>query len=104
MFLSDNLDLKTIYEELSCIIHRWFKLGVLMGISYHKLKEFKREEEPLAAVIDYGLKGNIQKYPFTWKSIVKVLIKLKESGLASRLEKKYCQDVLSRIDDTGNAA
>lgn len=65
--------------------------------SSHKLKEFEQETDSLAALIYYGLKGNIEWSPFTWKSIVEALCSCRNSQrnsdlvtLAKRLKLKYC--------------
>ena len=85
----DSFDLKTIYNELSVVLYKWFQIGVKLGVPYHKLKEFEEEKDPLAAIIDYGLKGNIEGSPFSWKSIVEALKEI-DNSLARRIENKYC--------------
>ena len=65
-----------------------------MGIPLHKLKEFEEEDDPLAAAIDYWLRGNVESVPVNWKSIVDALKSghVDESGLAKRIASKYCSD------------
>ncbi len=84
---------------MDVVKYKWFKIGLQLGIHYHKLQEFKKEEDPLAAVIDYWLKGNVEKYPLTWESIV-IALKSIESGLAKRLKRKYCHEE-GKVDDAG---
>lgn len=81
--------------------YKWSKIGLQMGIPYHKLKEFEKEEDPLAAIIDYGVTGNIESPSFGWKSIVEALRKSDNCGLAKRLEHKYCQMESTNEDDSG---
>ena len=64
-----------------------------MGIAQHKLKEFEKENDPLAAIIDYWLKGNaVDGAPCSWQSIVAALQspQVDEIGLAAKIEGKHC--------------
>ena len=97
LFHPDRFDLRTIYNELAVVKYKWFKIGIQLNVPHHKLKEFEKEEDPLAAVFDYWLKGNVEGIPLTWTSIVTAL-ELSESGLAKRLKKKYCQEK-ENVDD-----
>lgn len=65
-----------------------------LGVPYHKLEEFKKEDDPLAAVIDYCLKGNVEGVPVCCESIVTALksTHVGEHGLAVKIGTKYCQE------------
>ena len=78
--------------ELGKVAHKWFKIGVQLGVPLHKLKEFEKEADPLSAVIDYWLNGNVEGVLISWKSIVAALESshVDETGLAHRISKKYC--------------
>ncbi len=53
--------------------YKWFEIGIQLGIPRHKLKWFRKEDDPLSAVIDYWLCGNVESVPLTWRSVVEVL-------------------------------
>ena len=76
---------------LSTAKHKWFEIGMQLGLPYHKLEEFKEKRDPLAAVIDYWLRLNVKDVPVTWRSIVDALKsdQVDESGLAKSIEEKY---------------
>lgn len=63
-----------------------------MGMPYHVLEEFKKELDPLAAVINYWLKGNVEEVQVCWLSIVETLKTphVMELGLAEKICAKYC--------------
>ncbi len=90
-FLAD-FDLKT---ELGGIKTQWVEVGIQLGIPRSKLLEFEEVRDPLSAVVDYCLKGNVSESAVTvsWQSIVKALKSrhVGESGLAEEIRKKYCQ-------------
>ena len=75
--------------------HKTDKIGVQLGIAYNKLRELQEESDPLAAAIDYWLKGNAKEgVPPSWQSVVAALrsTQVDESGLAGEIEKKYCSE------------
>ena len=78
--------------ELGEVTHKWFKIGIQLGISRGKLKEFEKEADPLSAVIDYWLDGNVEGIPVSWRSVVSALESshVDETGLANRISRKYC--------------
>ena len=85
--------MKTVCDELGTLKYKKFEIGVQLGIAYHKLKEFKKEPDPLAAAIDYWLKGNAKDgVPCSWQSIVAALRSpaVDEAGHAGKIEEKYC--------------
>ena len=87
------MNLKEVCEELGEVAHRWFKIGVQLGVPHHKLKEFEKEVDPLSAVIDYWLNGNAERVPVSWRSVAAALESsyVGETGLATRISRKYCQ-------------
>ena len=88
------LDLREVCNELGSVRHKSFNIGVELGTPPYKLDEFVDEcDDPLAAVIDYWLRGNAEKgLPISWQSIVAALRSplVNEDGLASAIEQKYC--------------
>lgn len=89
MFNTD-LNLKSVNNALLAIRTKWFDIGLQLGISRNKLLEFKDDPNPLSAVIDYWLKGNLD-VPVCWKSIVTAVKTEQETQLAEEINKKYCQ-------------
>ena len=87
----DSLSLKLVCEELKEVTYKWSKIGVQLGIPKYKLKEFKKEDDPLGEAVDYWLIGNVEGVPVSWRSVVEVLKSSGETGLAKRIKKKYCQ-------------
>ena len=72
--------------------YKWWDIGKKLHVPYHKLKEFEKEVDPLAAVINYWLNGNVKDVPVTWRSIVAALesSSVDERGLAKIIMDKYC--------------
>ena len=81
--------------ELGKIKYKWFEIGIQLGISYGKLKEFEKEVDPLSAIIDYWLNGNVKGDPVSWRSVVAALESshVDETGHADSIKKKYCQQL-----------
>ena len=72
--------------------YKWWDIGMKLRILYCKLKEFEKEANPLSAVINYWLNGNVKDVPVTWRSLVAVLESsiVDERGLAKTIMEKYC--------------
>ena len=70
--------------------YKWWDIGLKLHVPYYKLKEFEKEADPLAAVINYWLNGNVKDIPVTWRSIVAAL-GVEERSLAQTITRKYCQ-------------
>ena len=91
--------------ELGEVAHNWFKIGVQLGISHGKLKEFEKEVDPLSAVINYWLSDNVEdtEVPVSWKSIVAALKSsyVGETGLANKISSKYCPMHQNEIERKG---
>ncbi len=85
--------MKNICDALGSIKTKWFEIGVQLGIPRRKLLEFEEERDPLSAVVDYWLQGNVTESvsPISWKSIVAALKSdyVGEPGLAKQISKKY---------------
>ena len=68
-------------------------IGVQLGIPKNKLKEFKKEDDPLSEVVDYWLSGNVTEsvVPISWKSVVAALKSghVGEPGLAEEICTKH---------------
>ena len=73
--------------------YKWWDIGLKLHTPFHKLKEFEKEANPLAAMINYWLNGNVKDVPVTWRSIVTVLesSSVDERGLAKTIMDRYCQ-------------
>ena len=82
----------TICEELATVKYKWRDIGLKLKVPYHKLKEFKKESNPLIEVINYWLNGNIKDVAVTWRSILAALesSSVDERGLAKTIMEKYC--------------
>ncbi len=94
MYPPATLELSIICKELDAVEEKWFEIGLHLGVPYYLLQEFKKEDDPLAAVFDYYLKDNIKDSILSWKYIVDVL-KSEDIGgrlLAESINKKYCQE------------
>ena len=86
--------LRAICEELSKADHKRFEIGIQLGIPRGKLEKFEKKDDPLSAIIDFWLRGNVKDVPVSWRSIVAALESshVDEAGLANRISKKYCID------------
>lgn len=83
-------DLRAICNALAGIKTKWFEIGIQLGIPRSKLEEFEEKRDPLSAVVDYWLKGNVTEsvVPISWKSIVDALKSkyVGEPGLAEQIK------------------
>lgn len=82
--------MRTICDALEGMKTKWQVLGFQLGIPIAKLLEFKEEDDPLSAVVDYWLRGSTH-VPISWKSITTVLQSpsIDEPGLAEYITTKY---------------
>ena len=101
----DSLNLANICEELGSVKHRLFQIGIQLGIPYEDMKILEKDSDPLSAVIDYWLRGNVKGASVSWKSLVKALKSshVAERGQAKRIEEKYCQEKGVLSDDGGKS-
>ena len=85
--------MRTICKELGGVKHKFFEIGVQLGIPRNKLMEFKKDDDPLSAIIDYWLSGNVEGVPLSWRSVSEALESshVGEIGLAKEIIKKYNQ-------------
>ncbi len=94
--------MRSICNALASIKIKWYELGIQLGIPRNKLLEFKKEDDPLSAVVDYWLRGNVTESvdPISWKSIVAALKSeyVGEPGLAEQISKKYCQEEDTKVE------
>ncbi len=82
-------------------MHKYFKIGIQLGIPRNKLLQFEHDEDdPPSAVVDYWLRGNVPDVPISWKSIVEALKSehVGEAGLAQKISKKYRQQEDTKIE------
>ena len=89
---SGCFSLRSICHELGEVAYKWFSIGIQLSVPRHKLMEFKKDDDPLAAAIDYWLNGNVEGVSISWSSIVTALKSshVGEIGLANKIKKKYC--------------
>ena len=87
------LDLKTICNELVSVKVKSHEIGVMLGIPQHKLLEFRKGDNPLPAIADFWLCGNVKEAEVSWKSITTALASdfVGEPALAKKISQKYCQ-------------
>ena len=87
------LDLRSITSELGSVIHKWFQIGVQLGVSESKLHQIESNhntvERRFSEVISFWLNGNTQ-VATNWKSLVAILESsfVDEKGLANKLREK----------------
>ena len=88
-----RFDVRSICNELGIVKFKWFEIGIQIGIPRNKLMEFQKEDDPMAAGVDYWMNGNVENASLSWRSIAKALRhrRVKESMLAQQIEDKYCQ-------------
>lgn len=82
-----------ICNALARVSERWFQIGIQLGIPREKLDSFKNEVDPMSAVINYWLNGNVIGSEISWRTIAGVLRApaVGEIGLATELRERYCQ-------------
>lgn len=87
------LDLKTVCDELGSVEHKSHKIGVMLGIPHHNLEMFRKDDNPLSAIANFWLCGNVEGAEISWKSIAKALGSsfVGEPVLSREISKKYCQ-------------
>ena len=87
------LDLKTVCNELGSVKVKSHEIGVLLGIPQHKLLEFQKGDNPLPAIADFWLRGNVEGAEVSWKSIATALASdfVGEPALAKKISQIYCQ-------------
>ena len=88
-----EFDLKTICNVLGKVKTKWFEIGIQLGIPRSKLLEFEGVRDPLSAVLDYFLQGNVtDSAPISWQSVVAALRSdyVGEPGLADEVNQQYC--------------
>lgn len=92
MFVDRILDVRTVCFALATIEYKWLRFGVQLGIPRHVLKKFENERDPLSAVVDYWLRGNVKDVPRSWRYIVDTLKSdyVDEGGLSRSIEDQYC--------------
>ncbi len=76
-------------------------MGIQLGIPRHVLKQFEKEDDPLSAVVDYWLEGNVMKpaTPVSWKSVVAALEaeSVEEKALAESISKKIASNRIAKL-------
>ena len=92
--LEVDRDLSDVYECLIGIKHKWYFLGLHLGVETNKLDGFKSQypQQPEMALLDV-LKEWLKQTakPRTWKVLVKVLRKssINEESLARSIEMSH---------------
>ena len=79
-------------NELITVAHKWFNIGIQLGIEYHVLKSFEQrhKDDPsrcLSETLYCWLKGNAGKSCVKWETIVEALKSpsVHETGLAEKI-------------------
>lgn len=87
--------MKAVCSELGKVAHKWKKIGVQLGIPYHMLKKFEKEDDPFLETVNFSLQGNAIEsgVPLSWQAIVRALrdSTVEEDGVAEVIYRKYCQ-------------
>ncbi len=89
-------------NELGKVKHKWFTIGIQLGIPRYVLEQFKKEDDPLSAAVDYWLKGNVMEpvvVPITWDFLVDALKSVDEKGCANTISKAYCRPQGNRVEN-----
>ena len=87
------LDLRSVTNELGSVMAKWYPIGIQLGISQAKLKEFEMNHRTadrcFAEVINFWLDGNTP-VAVSWTSLIGILEQpfIGEKGLAGRLREK----------------
>ena len=92
ILIIDNFNQRTILEELNFVRHKALKIGLQLGLPYHKIRELRDSEEPLKWIINCWLEGWIEfGPPCNWQSLVDVLRSshVGEYALARKIHKEY---------------
>ena len=92
-------------NELSEVRDKSTQLGMQLGMPLYKIKQFDREDDRLAAIIDYWLRGNVENGPpQNWESIVKILKtgQVDASGLADTISQKYGLNVVATASNAAS--
>ena len=87
------LDLKTVCDKLGSVEHKSHKIGVMLGIPQHKLLEFQKGDNPLPAIADFWLRGNVEGAEVSWKAIATAIASdfVGEPALAKEIRQNFCQ-------------
>ena len=95
--------MRIVCNALGSVKTKSLEIGLQLGIPRSKLMEFKKEDDPLSAVVDYWLQGNVLEpaIPVCWKSIVEALNSeyVGELALAEKISKKHCQEEDTKIEN-----
>ena len=84
-----------LVDELKVESYKWFEIGVHLLVPLWKLRTIEREVktclEQLIKALEYWQKNGNPKTgnPFSWKTVVEVLRKIKNNDLAEMIEAKY---------------
>ena len=72
--------------------HKSHKIGVMLGLPQHKLLEFQNGD-PLPAIVDFWLCGNVEGAEVSWKAIATALASdfVGELALAKEIRQNFCQ-------------
>lgn len=97
------MKLSVVCNALSTVKDKLYQIGVQLGIMRDKIKEFTKEDDPLSALVDYWLRGNVKDVEVSWNSLVEALKSghVDELGLAHRIEQTYIHEVKGDICDEG---
>lgn len=80
----------TLCKELEEIRWKSDEFFIQLGVPYHKLREYQKRNDPLAAAVEFWLNGNVKGVPVSWSSIQTALWNVNEKRLADHIGTKYC--------------
>jgi len=89
------LSLKTVFNALHPVSHKWFDIGLQLDVPTFQLKIIKTDttgaKERLQAVLDYWVDNAADPLP-SWKVLIDALKAptVGENRLARELEESYC--------------
>ncbi len=92
VLFSAPVTLRAVCNELGCVKHKAFDVGIQLGVPLDKMLVFKQNDDILSAAVNYWLCGNVSDVPVTWKSVAEALESdfVGEAGLANKIKTKYC--------------
>jgi len=94
-FTATSLTLGGAFNALHSASHRWFEIGLQLGVPIFRLNIILRDMhgtmKQLRAVLEYWMNNATDPLP-SWKVLVDALKSptVSESRVAEELEKKYC--------------
>ena len=89
------LTLKTLFNALHSVSHKWFRIGLQLDVPVHHLNIIKENqldaEQRMCSMLDYWMNNASDPLP-SWKVLVDALkaAAVSENKLAKDLDERYC--------------